>query len=207
MLRIVIAAVLLALPCGTSPAAAHPHVFVSYAVALRIGAEGPTGLTFSWTFDEMYSALVIGDYVKDAPTDTATAALSDADSQRLRDNAFANSAKYHYFIDVWLNRKPIAIDRVTEFAAALRDHRLVYTFTVPLAAQAAQGLNGRGQNELVVVVFDYEYYVEFSLAKAHPVTVEAGDGIAVKCMTYTDEDQPSELGPVSRDVVRCNWRR
>ena len=61
-------------------------------------------------------------------------------------------------------------------------------------------------NELVAVVFDPEYYVEFSLAQAHPVTVEAY-GFAVKCITYTDHDVPSELGPVVRDVVRCSWRR
>jgi ABC-type uncharacterized transport system substrate-binding protein len=126
-------------------------------------------------------------------------ALSPADIERLRDNAFANAAKYHYFVDVWLNRKPIEVTEVTQFTAALRDDRLIYEFTVPLAAPAK-----RGANELVVV-FDPEYYVEFSLTKTHPVTVEAAS--AVKCITYTDQDVPSELGPVVRDAVRCTWRR
>jgi ABC-type uncharacterized transport system substrate-binding protein len=189
-------ALLLALGWGRA-AWAHPHVFVTYEVTARIGADGPSALTFSWAFDAMYSALVTGDYVKEPGP-----ALSPADIERLRDNAFANAAKYHYFVEVWLNRKPIEVTEATGFTAAMRDDRLVYEFTVPLAAAAA-----RGANELVVVVFDPEYYVEFSLAKTHPVTVETADGIAVKCITYTDQDVPSELGPVVRDVVRCNWRR
>jgi len=196
--RCVLALTALVLALGWGRAApAHPHVFVTYQVTARIGADGPSALTFSWAFDAMYSALVTGDYVNEAgPT------LSPVDIERLRDKAFANAAKYHYFVEVWLNRKPIEVAEVTGFTAAMRDDRLIYEFTVPLAAPAA-----RGANELVVVVFDPEYYVEFSLAKAHPATVDAADGIAVKCITYTDQDVPSELGPVVRDVVRCTWRR
>ena len=42
-----------------STASAHPHVFVEHAITVIVGADGLEGLQFAWTFDEMFSSMIV----------------------------------------------------------------------------------------------------------------------------------------------------
>ncbi|MBV9522651.1 MAG: DUF1007 family protein [Alphaproteobacteria bacterium] len=184
--------------CAAGDAGAHPHIFINHAMTLLFGADDIAGLRLSWTFDEMYSAVLRKDNVTSPPGEP----LSADDVQRLKENAFANLGNYNYFLNLWINGKPMKVETVTDFDASLHDHMITYQFTVPL-----RSVEPRAVNEIEVVVFDNEYYVEFTLAKEHAVAVEHGDPLGAKCAIYRDVERPSELGPVDSDIVKCSWRR
>jgi ABC-type uncharacterized transport system substrate-binding protein len=179
-------------------AGAHPHVFIEHSVALLFDEKDIAGLRLSWTFDEMYSSVLRKDNVMSAPGE----ALSADDVERLRTNAFVNLGSYNYFLDLWINGEAVKVERVTDFAASLREHMITYQFTVPLRTARPRALN-----EIEMVVFDKEYFVDFTLAKSHAVAVERGEPLGAKCAIYRDVERPSELGPVNSDIVKCTWRQ
>src|ERR1051326_2776882 len=53
---------LLALQLSLGSASAHPHVFVDYAITLLFDDHGAQAVRVSWTFDEMYSSMLLHDY-------------------------------------------------------------------------------------------------------------------------------------------------
>jgi ABC-type uncharacterized transport system substrate-binding protein len=193
-LRCLLPALVLAV-LWSGDAAAHPHVFIQYDVTVSFDQNAVPALRFNWTFDEMYSSVLRNDNVK-----STGAHLSDEDVQRLRDNAFANLANFNYFLDLWVDGEPYKVTEIADFGAALRGKSMIYSFTVPIKRTPK-----RPSSEFQVIVFDNEYFVDFTLAEAHPVTVEHGKEFAAKCQVYRDVERPSELGPVNSDVVKCSW--
>ena len=53
---------------STTPALAHPHVFIANRTTLSFSKGMLAGFGFQWTFDPMFSAMILGDY---DPGDTA----------------------------------------------------------------------------------------------------------------------------------------
>jgi ABC-type uncharacterized transport system substrate-binding protein len=60
ILRHAAAALLPLLAAGA--ASAHPHVFADAAVEVRFGARGLEGVRVAWTFDELFSSMVLQEY-------------------------------------------------------------------------------------------------------------------------------------------------
>ena len=110
---------------------AHPHVFIDYVLTVSFNDDAPQAVRMSWTFDEMYSSMLFHDYTS-RPRD----ALTPADVRSLRKHAFDDTADYHYFVDLKLNGKPLEVKDVTDFNAQFKNHRMTYSFTVPVRAAA-----------------------------------------------------------------------
>lgn len=178
-------------------AQAHPHVFIDHSVTVLFDSRDIAGLRLSWTFDEMYSSMLRSDNVKSKGD-----RLSPDDVKSLKENAFSNLASFNYFLALSINDQPIKIEKVTDFDASLRGKKLNYTFTVPINTAAP-----REVNKMEVVVFDPEYYVEFTLSHAHPLTLEHGDALGAKCSIRRDVDRASALGPVQSDVIDCTYQQ
>ena|ERR1700722_20586787 len=180
---------------SVSPAAAHPHVWIDYTVNVLFDDNDLTGVRISWTFDQMYSSMLFHDY-----TSRPKGALSAEDIASLEKNAFVDTADEHYFIDIALNGETVPIKSVTDFTARFENHRMIYAFTVPIAAGAAPA-----HNTLKVDAFDYEYYIDFGLAKNAAVSVTHGEKLAAACAPHNEDKVTTTFGPIQALVVVCTY--
>jgi ABC-type uncharacterized transport system substrate-binding protein len=195
-MRIVVAGVILAAALSSAmPAAAHPHVFIDYAVALQFEAGALKSVRMTWTFDEMYSSMLFHDY-----TSRPRGPLSSADVSRLQKGAFEDTADYHYFVDVKLNGKALEVKKVTDFTAKFEKHRMTYAFTVPISGPAAVG-----PNALEIDAFDNEFYIDFELVDRDAVSVEQGEDLGVACAPKKARKDTPVIGAVDAVVMSCTW--
>jgi ABC-type uncharacterized transport system substrate-binding protein len=191
---------LVALALATSllpahPAAAHPHVFIDYSLAVLFNDRAVESVRMSWTFDEMYSSMLFHDYTS-RPRDT----LSAADIQNLKKKAFDDTADYHYFVDIKLNGKVLPVKGIADFDARFENHRMTYVFTVPISAGAPLA-----RNTLEVDAFDNEFYIDFELSEKVKVAVEHGEKLAASCAPRKERRNTIVVGGVDAVVVACTY--
>ena len=184
-----------ALVISAMPAAAHPHVFIDYAMVLQFEGGALKSVRMTWTFDEMYSSMLFQDY-----TSHPRGPLSTADTNRLRKGAFEDTADYHYFVDVMLNGKPVEVKTVADFAATFERHRMTYSFTVPIPDSAAAG-----KNALEIAAFDNEFYIDFELVDKDAVRFENAEGLGVSCAPKKARKNTPLIGAVDTVVMGCQW--
>jgi ABC-type uncharacterized transport system substrate-binding protein len=177
------------------PAAAHPHVFIDYAATILCQRDKIVGARIAWTFDEMYSASLFHDY-----TSQPKGPLTEADIAELKKEAFQDSSEEHYFTDIAVNGKALAVTRVTDFAASYDGRRMTYRFTVPLDVAPAQGAN-----TLDIASFDTEFYIDFELVKRDPVTVANGGQLKASCAPASVTKETTTFGPMTTRIVRCRF--
>ncbi len=163
-----LAAVLLA--CAPVLAAsAHPHVFISNRTTLMFDGQSFQGVAFQWTFDPMFSAMILGDY-----DPGHTGKFDAARAAALKAGAFDNLENYHYFVAIWVGGKPVRKLAIRQFAPSVSDQgRLVYRFFVPVDVP----LKAEPQTVLLTV-YDDSYYVAFDILHAQDVTVESGPSVS-----------------------------
>ncbi len=176
-------------------ALAHPHVFIKHSMTLIFGADDIVGVRMRWTFDEMYSSMIKSDYTKGRD-----GKLTPADVKAIEKENFANLANFGFFLDVRINGTPMRVTAVKDFDAQYTANRMIFEFTVPLATTARQN-----PNTIELDAFDPEYFVEFTIADADPVTIEHGDRFATGCNVKHDVRRKSALGPVNTDIVECTY--
>jgi ABC-type uncharacterized transport system substrate-binding protein len=168
------------------PAGAHPHVFVEHVVTVLVGAEGLEGLHFAWTFDEMFSSMVVLTF--DADKDKR---FSAGEMKAVEQKHFANLKDFDYFVQLRVNDKPVPVTAFKGFEAKLVNGQVVYAFTIPV--KAAEGT-------LEVAVEDPTYYSAFALNQRAPVHVQSAKTYRVDCRVARDGGAVTEL-------VKCAFRR
>lgn len=130
---------------------AHPHSWVDYTQRIQFDTEGRvTALIQQWKLDPIYSTSLfesLGIRPGRAPT--------DQQKRTLAKNVAENLQEENYLTHLRQGKQPIAFDKAKEYSADIDDHRLVFTFTLPLAQPLV--LN----EPLHVQVFDDSYFVEF----------------------------------------------
>jgi nickel/cobalt transporter (NicO) family protein len=172
-------------------AGAHPHVFVEHRVTLQFDEAGLQALRVEWTFDELYSASLIADFL-DRKRTAPTAAQVTAIEQQ----AFANAEQVNYFLVLKLDDLPAKVAHHKEFAVELEGPKVRYRFVVPVAAAKAK--------RLVVNALDDQWFIDFFPAKAEPIRFEGADRYKVDCDMAT-EPQKTVLGTVDTQVAACRW--
>lgn len=180
------------LACWATSAMAHPHVFVEQRITLLFGAAGLDALRVEWTFDELYSASLIADFLANKKRPPSADQVKAIERE-----AFANAAQVDYFVVLKLDDKPAHVGKHRDFTVELDGPKLRYRFVVPVAAA--------GSNRLVVNALDDEWFIDFFLAKTDPIRFEAGAGLSVDC-GLRSEPQKTVLGMVDTQVAACEWR-
>jgi ABC-type uncharacterized transport system substrate-binding protein len=180
---------------GEAPA--HPHVWVTIRSELVYAADGSvTGVRHAWTFDDMFSVFAtqgIEAKKKGHFTRAELAPLAQVNVTSLKEYDFFTFAK--------------ADGRTLEFDEPPvgyyldfdpKDTVLTLHFTLPLKTPARA-------KELVVEVFDREFFVDFSFAEKAPAKLV---GAPAQCkltlgkpqeMDGALSEQLSRLGPDQRD--------
>ena len=156
--RLACAAIILALIPALG-AHAHPHVFISSRVAVDFDADSLSRVSVEWTFDELFSQMIIADY-----DGGKKGSFTEAEAVALKKGAFDNLRNYHYFLAL-SSRQGMALPPVKAFKPSIREGKLVYAFDLPLALPIAPA-----KRELRITIYDDTYYVAFD--KMSPADVE-----------------------------------
>jgi ABC-type uncharacterized transport system substrate-binding protein len=173
----------LAFLAAAIPAFAHPHVFVSDRMTVQFDAGVLQGITFTWTFDDMFSSMILSDY-----DPKHTGQFNAAQVKAVREGAFDNLENYHYFIALAVGKKQLSRFAIQRFTPSVADRKLVYTFFVPLKVP----VQPEGQS-VRVTVYDDSYYVAFDLLHVEDVTVQAGQDVT--CALSIEKTKVKPLWP------------
>ena len=88
-----------ALLLAALPAAAHPHVFISNRMTVLFDKGRLKGITFRWTFDDMFSAMILADFKPDAEGASVLKVTRQNEGQAHS----TTSENYHYFLAFFIN--------------------------------------------------------------------------------------------------------
>ena len=178
---------LLAYSCVTTGAAeAHPHVWVTMQTELLFAPDGAvTGVRHTWTFDDMYSAFAttgIPAKTKGQFTRAELEPLAKVNVESLRDYAFFTYARIN-----GKRQKDVFNDPVDYWLDYDRNNKvLTLHFTLPFK-------NPQPVKQLLIEVYDPEFFVDFGPAEKNPVTLV---GAPPQC-TVTAEKPPDQNFAVS----------
>jgi ABC-type uncharacterized transport system substrate-binding protein len=147
-----------ALSNWASPAAAHPHVWVTAASELIYAPDGSvTSVRHAWTFDDMFSTYALQGVAtkkKGIYTREELAPLAQTNVESLKEYGFFTFAK----VD---GKKQPFLDPTDTFLE-YKNAALVLHFTLPLKTPIKT-------RQLAVEIFDPTYFVDFALQKQDPI--------------------------------------
>jgi ABC-type uncharacterized transport system substrate-binding protein len=147
---------------GTS-ASAHPHVWVTMLGELVYGPDGSaTGVRYSWTFDDMFSAFATQGLEPKKP-----GVFSREDLEPLAKENVTSLKEFGYFTFAKANGKKLEMKDPTDYYLDYntKDTVLTLHFTLPFKAPVKA-------KELNMEIYDPEYFVDFEFKDTKdPVTL------------------------------------
>lgn len=184
-------AAMLALPARSD---AHPHEFIDLETRIEIDAKGRlTGFTMRWTFDLLYSVLLLQDLLPlpGQPEDPAMWQEKALEYQ-------GNLAEYDFMAELTIDDRRLALAATGTPVLEEIDDRVALTFTVAPAAPVP--VTGRA---LTYRVFDPSYYISI----AHPSVAAialAGAGAGTCAVTLVPPNPPADavLLAASLDITQ-----
>jgi len=139
-----------------SPALAHPHLFIDTGVEVLFDADGTAGgVRITWTYDPMYSLLILEDRGLDKDYDGV---LTEAEISSL--NGFDMAWDPGYAGDTYtlLGEAPVDLGRPQDWTVALRDGKIVSSHVRRLAGPAVVS-----EVPLVVQSYDPSFYAAYRI--------------------------------------------
>jgi len=167
------AALILALAGLPLSAAAHPHIFVDTGVRVLHDADGHVAaLEITWTYDELFSLLLLEDLGLDADYDGV---LTPAETEALQgfDMDWPEGFEGDVFVEAGGAALALGAPR-TGPAALLADGRLTSRHVRPLARPVDPRAAG-----VVVKVYDPTFYTAYSILPAEVGSDDPGCATAV----------------------------
>lgn len=178
--------VLLAVSVLTAQTApAHPHVWVDVVAGMEFDGEKLRGVRMDWAFDEMFGSMILEDYDRDGDR-----VLSDAEIAAVKSGAFDNLAEFGWFTWIDLDGEEIAVEDVREFRAWIDGGVLHYSFLIPCSIPV------EGKRNLLISVFDSEYYVDFWFNDTQPVTFSGAESVRTEWEVSESETRTFYMGMV-----------
>ncbi|MBN1241625.1 MAG: DUF1007 family protein [Spirochaetales bacterium] len=147
---------------SAAPAVAHPHVFIDQGMLIRFEDGQPRSVRLSWTFDEVFSAAIAGEFDRDGD-----GSFSKAESATIEKAAFVNLASYGYFTSFVAGSRSVRATAYRDFVASLSAGRLTYEFSTDLPAPLAGATRPYG-----IRVYDDEFFVAFAVIAPERIRLE-----------------------------------
>ncbi|WP_198138382.1 DUF1007 family protein [Pelobacter propionicus] len=134
---------------------AHPHVFIDCSIRLEFSGGKLTGIIEKWSFDEMFSSMILMDYSKNGS--------GNIDSNKiaaLKKEYFDKLAKDSFFTKMYIDNKVMKFNVASNFVPTVEDGKLIFSFKlntggVPIPSSGAS-----------VTVYDDTYYNSIEIAEA-----------------------------------------
>ena len=144
-----------------SPAAAHPHVWVSATSTILFDKAGlVSGIRNEWVFDEMYSAFAVQGLEKDGKL------ASRADLASLAKTNVESLSDFDYFTFAKAGGRKVQFGKPIDYFLEERpDKRVVLHFTLPVAEPVRTG------RAMSVQIYDPTYFVDFELSANDPIAL------------------------------------
>ncbi len=150
------AALALALPFG-QPAEAHPHIFVDTGLELIHDAEGRlVALRISWTYDELFSLLMLEDLGLDSDYD---AVLTDAEMKTLQGYDMDWPDWYEGDVHVEVSGATVALGPPRAGPAELLPNGMLTSEHTRRLERPVDGAT----EDVVVKVYDPTFYTAYSI--------------------------------------------
>ena len=153
-------ALLLAFAAAPSPAAAHPHVWITAKSQILYAPDGTvSGVRHAWTFDDMFSTYAvqgIDPKVKGTFSHEELAPLAQTNVESLKEFGFFTFAK----ADGSKQRFLEPVDYFLDY----KDSLLTLNFTLPAKTPFKA-------KQLVLEVFDRAFFIDFKYVDKDPVTL------------------------------------
>jgi ABC-type uncharacterized transport system substrate-binding protein len=147
-----------ALAFGAGAAQAHPHVWITSTSELIYAADGSlTGVRHAWTFDDMFSTYAVQGLetkAKGVYSREELAPLAQINVESLKEFGFFTFAK--------ADGKKEKFEEPVDYYLDYKDSLLTLHFTLPLKTPVKA-------RELVVEVFDREFFIDFTFVEKDPV--------------------------------------
>lgn len=132
----------------TSPAQAHPHVFIATAIEVDLDDDGIAGFWHYWSFDEYFSAWILEEFDVDR-----NGVLSSQEQQAIYTNTFEGLKQEGYFTRVLKGAENIPVQQIENFTVEVQDGSVVYSFFMPLAIRI-----GSETEDIFIAVYDESFY-------------------------------------------------
>lgn len=158
---------------------AHPHVFVENKLIIVFDDQGMAGIRVEWVFDEMFSSLIMEDFLGGLPK-----TLKKQDMTLIKEKVFDNLKEYGYFTFVKINGKPFEVKFIQNFEADVLQERLVYRFFIPCHVKTLAQWKS-----VTVSQYDPTYYTAVYFAEKTPVQIKARPGIETKFSIEKNMDE------------------
>ena len=184
----------IAAPVPPRAAEGHPHVFVEHAVTVRVGEEGPEAVEVDWLFDPLFSGFLLQSYDRNHD-----GKLSADELRAMERDQRAQLKAVHYFLELWVNGKPVPIGEVRDFQVRPGEE-LGFRFLVPVPPGAREGA-------IEIAIQDRSIYMSFAPRAQSPVRAEAPSQYAVECGLAKAQARSRGFGLGADDVLRCTYRR
>jgi ABC-type uncharacterized transport system substrate-binding protein len=170
-------------------AAAHPHVFVDYGVTVVLAGETVEGIRLTWTFDDLFSGLILQEFDTDR-----NQVLSPAEIRRIEEKHLTEFQRATYYTTISINGKPAAAPPARDFRASVTKGIVTYEFVLSIRAPLVT------TTALEVLVDDPVYYIAYTPTGVTPQAQTVG-AYALECRIVKDRTG------VTPDLVRCGARR
>lgn len=162
-------------------ASAHPHVYVVYSVVLPLGSERVERIGFVFTFDVLFSAILLRD-------------AGQGDAETVSRNHARMLEQIPHEIEVSFNGAPVALESPTDLQVSSAGGRVTYRFMMPLRTALLP------PGTIDITVDDPGVFAAFVLRTPGPVDVEGTGAFTAVC----DRAQKPTGAP---GPVRCVYGR
>jgi len=132
----------------------HPHVFIDTQIKVHFDTKGISGFKITWTFDEMFSELMIDEFDKDFDEE-----FSKEEQKTIYKTAFSNLKKFGYFTEIYIDNKAFNINNITNFSAKIKDGMMIYSFFIPCHIMGSST-----DRKVDIYTYDSSYYMDVSLS-------------------------------------------
>jgi ABC-type uncharacterized transport system substrate-binding protein len=157
-----------------------------------------TGITVHWTFDDMFTEMILLDYDRNK-----NRRLEPAEIKDIEKNAFSNLRHYNYFTWVMIDGREREVTAVRDFTCRLDENKkLVYSFFVPLDLVARPTVR-----EVRASSFDVEYFSDIVLAKNNTARVLKGESVAASVRQRKHPTKKIFGGTIVPDEIVLEFRR
>ncbi len=179
-----------------SVALSHPHVFIVQKINIVFNDQGLTGFNIHWTFDDMFTSMIVGDYDKNQ-----NKILEKSEVILIKKEAFSYLSNYNYFTFVKIGGRPFNVKFIQNFSAELHNGKLIYKFFIPCHVTATSNFK-----QITVASYDPSYYCAIFFTNNDSVSLYRSEPFVVETVIKKDKSTSIYYGQINPLALFLNFR-